>query len=362
MPSHRYPACIVAWRHVPSRQRQWGALAGQAAASTYPVARSVAGPATGREAKAPESAACPGSSKHLRSRFHSSRHRNPSGPARRRSNSRSKALGPINLSPKGSIEGAEAIRQRVSAALGAGCASSLRSSAITPDPSAARASRRLAVRSRTEGLPQHSITTAASPAQRNASDAARKSIVSSCITPSNSIAGSKPSAAKPGPYRCPPIFSALFVRSQSIGSPPCPASKPSNKAKPAELPESSTFAPNSSCSRPFTSPPPSAASSAAWPLASIAGMSAVRPRSNVAMWPRRNARIEDESAARMFMICSSVVLLLNLSRRACEDCILKGLLHLGDAGGQWAATVPHWSTFHSNGLFRIKHLPECPLI
>lgn len=122
----------------------------------------------------------------------------PSGPARCRNRRRSNALIPGALPGKGT-DGAAATRQRVSAALGAGSAPIRSIRAVTPDPSAASASRRLAVRSSSGARPRISITSAPRAGQRSASTAARSSIPSSVITPVNNRPGAMPSAANPGP-------------------------------------------------------------------------------------------------------------------------------------------------------------------
>lgn len=67
--------------------------------------------------------------------------------------------------------------QRVVAALGAGVASIRSRNSVTPDFSAASASRRLAVRVSKGTFPQHSTTNTPSPEQAAASAAVRNNIL-----------------------------------------------------------------------------------------------------------------------------------------------------------------------------------------
>lgn len=106
----------------------------------------------------------------------------PSGPDRRRSKLRSKAVIPGAL-PGSAAEGAAVTRQRVSAALGAGSPPMRNRKAVTPDASAASANRRLAVRSINGAGPRNSITSAPNAGQRSASTAARSRLASSFMTP-----------------------------------------------------------------------------------------------------------------------------------------------------------------------------------
>jgi len=130
--------------------------------------------------------------------FQTSRQPSPSRPARRRIRYRSKALLPGP--PPGRVgEGAAATRQRVSAALGTGSPPTRSMKAVTPDASAASASRRLAVRSSKGAGPRNSTTSDPKAGQRSASTAARNSMASSTIMPISSRDGSMPNAANPGP-------------------------------------------------------------------------------------------------------------------------------------------------------------------
>lgn len=91
------------------------------------------------------------------------------------------------------------MRQRVSAALGTGSPPTRSRKAVTPDDSAASASRRLAVRSSKGAGPRNSTTSAPKAGHRSASTAARSSMASSAIAPISNRAGSMPNAASPGP-------------------------------------------------------------------------------------------------------------------------------------------------------------------
>ena len=161
------------------------------------------------------------------------------------------------------IDGAAATCQRVRAALGVLFASIRSNRGVTPDPSAARASRRLAVRSSAGGLPHNSITTTPSPVQRIASAPARSVVAASRSTPTITRAGSSPICARPAAWMAPPRRSAACSRSHST----CP---PSNRASampnPAALPPSPPSAVNTSCSRAAGRPPSSNRSIARCPV------------------------------------------------------------------------------------------------
>ena len=170
--------------------------------------------------------------------------------------------------PASSIRlGAAPTAQRVSAALGTGSASSRSRNRVTPDCSAARASRLLAVRSSAGHCPRHSTIRADRPGQRAASAAAFSNALVSGATPRTSESGSPPSSTRPGPWSRPPNRSALSVRSQKIGERRPTILSASMAAKPEALAASSPLAANSSCTRPRVKPPPSASSNAAQPVA-----------------------------------------------------------------------------------------------
>lgn len=150
--------------------------------------------------------------------------------------------------------------------------------AVTPSAAAARARRRLAVRSSTAGSPGSAITTPPSAGQRSPSTAARSTAVASGRAATISRPGSSPIAASPAgqsiPDRRQPASSPSQRRSP-------PISRASSAAKPDALAQSARSA-SSSCRRPRASPPPSARSIPAWPVATTgaAGSPAGRqPRS-----------------------------------------------------------------------------------
>ena len=190
----------------------------------------------------------------------------PEGPARRRSNSSSNIGGPAALASK-ARDGAAPTDQRVSAALGTGPASSRSSNKVTPDCSAASASRRLAVRSSSGHWPQHSTISACRPGPRAASAALLSNALASGACPSTSAFGSPPSSTRPGACNPPPRRPASSERSHRIGDPRFDARSASIAANPAALGPSAASAANSSCTLPRASPPCSAASSPSCPVA-----------------------------------------------------------------------------------------------
>jgi hypothetical protein len=99
--------------------------------------------------------------------------------------------------PGNGAEGAEHIRQRVRAALGIGTASPRTSRASTPVSAAAKASRRVEVKSTNRALPCVSNMTALAAFDRMASAAARKASRKSAVWTSNMRAGSPPIADNP---------------------------------------------------------------------------------------------------------------------------------------------------------------------
>jgi hypothetical protein len=144
----------------------------------------------------------------------------PDGPERWRSNSRSKVAAPGALAAS-IAEGADATDQRVAALLGTGSASIRRTNRVTPDFSAARDKRRLAVRSSSGVLPQLSRMTAPplcpAPPLRTASTPARSSAFASGFKTSRQSSGAPPRSAQPAPWITPLVCTARSVRSQVIG-------------------------------------------------------------------------------------------------------------------------------------------------
>lgn len=121
----------------------------------------------------------------------------PAGPARLRNKVTSKTGRPGALAASGT-DGPEATRHRVCAAEASSRAPGRIRMTVTPDLSAAKASRRVAVRSSIGWLPQGSSMTAPSPRQRAASTPARKTPTMSRTPTRISRAGSSPKAARPG--------------------------------------------------------------------------------------------------------------------------------------------------------------------
>lgn len=96
------------------------------------------------------------------------------------------------------IEGAAEMLHLVVAALGIGLVPIRNRNSVTPDFSAASASRRLAVSVNRGALPQNSITTADNPEQAAASTAALNNILSSGNSIMITEAGSPPNSLQPG--------------------------------------------------------------------------------------------------------------------------------------------------------------------
>lgn len=169
---------------------------------------------------------------------------------------------------------------------------------VTPDSSAASASRLLAVRSSRRGLRHSSITATPTSAQRTTSAAARSTASGSGITPKITWAGSMPTPTSPGACRAPLCFSAWASRSHTK----LPPNRCAMAAtKPAAQPASSGSAANISCSRARISPPPSASSIPAWPSCTCRIGPAARAHSMPAIWCLRDSRESDRN------ICSYYV-------------------------------------------------------
>mgnify|MGYP007051633246 CR=1 FL=1 len=192
--------------------------------------------------------------------------------------------------------------QRVCAALGPGWASIRRSSGVTPEVSAAKVRRRVAVRSSARGLRHSSITAAPTEAQRTTSTAARSNVTGSGKTTSTIRRRSTPISASPGPYRH-PVRSTDSSRSQNNGAPAWLAKHANIIAKPDALPLSAGSFAKSSCSRPRARPPPIAASRPAYP--SDATAAASFGFSARAIFLCRAHSAFTDSIERMFFICSN---------------------------------------------------------
>jgi len=195
--------------------------------------------------------------------------------------------------------------QRVWEALGPGSAPARRSKAVTSDCSAARARRRLAVRSIRRGSRHGSITTAPRPAQRRLSPAALSRAAESRATARISRPGSSPIAASPGACRT-PFRSPASSRSHRIGMRADAARNASMSAKPAALPTSTASDAKISCSRPCASPPPSRTSIASSPSVNSRSTRPEAWPSSAAMRRLSVARVRDSRT--MFSICSKMAL------------------------------------------------------
>ncbi len=179
------------------------------------------------------------SSKDLRSRFHSTRHRPGAMPARCRS----------RLMSKTGWDGAPAVRlsedeaatiQRLRAALGCGAPVGLKTRPVTPLLAAASIIRRLAVRSRRRPAPHNSRRTTPGAFDRKASRAARKAIVSFFAETRMIASGSNPYSVIPGPYGPPDSILARSFRIHTIGLAIRDARIARARAKPAPAPASPT--------------------------------------------------------------------------------------------------------------------------
>lgn len=126
--------------------------------------------------------------------------------------------------------------------------------AVTPDFSAARASRRVAVKSSARGSPHNVITTMPSAGQRKPSPAARSTLAASGKTPMITREGSIPIALSPGMYSAPVCLQQASSLSQST-SPPITLVRIAAKPVPLLASFRST---RNSCSCPRIIPPPRA--------------------------------------------------------------------------------------------------------
>ena len=153
-------------------------------------------------------------------------------------------------------DGAAATCHRVNATLGRGVAAMRSRRGVTPDFSAASASRRVAVRSSGLGSPQISITTRPSAAQRTASSPAWRMPVAFLARTKVSCPGSSPSSRRPGACRPPVSRSEIGWRSQTIFRFSAQTSRASPATKPAAAPLSATWAAKTSCGTPRGRPSP----------------------------------------------------------------------------------------------------------
>ncbi len=145
---------------------------------------------------------------------------------------------------------------------------------VTPEASAASASRRLAVRSSSRGSRHSSTTATPTSGQRTTSAAARSTASGSGMMPRMTCAGCRPISASPGACSLPPCFSAWPSRSQTR----VPPSRSARAAtKPLAQAASWASAANTSCSFPRASPPPKAASIPACPVRASAAACASTP-------------------------------------------------------------------------------------
>jgi len=175
-----------------------------------------------------------------------------------------------------------------------------------PEASAASASRRLAVRSRSRGEPKGSRITAPRAPQRAASAPACKAAAASRALTSSSRPGSRPSSASPVACSRPVSKPSASCRTQRTGRPPA-ARQARPSASPVAAGRSAVPAAWISCSAARAMPPISRASSPGTPKASRSagsgwpGATKERPRRSSA----RGGKAGDMKRFRQsFSICS----------------------------------------------------------
>lgn len=168
-------------------------------------------------------------------------------------------------------DAALATRQRVSAALGSAVAPLRKRSTVTPLSPAAKASRRLATRSRHWGMPWISKSSAPTCGQARMSLAADKASAAWRVRTRISCPGSPPNSANPLGDRAPYSIASYSGRIQKRDFPR--VTRNANRmAKPPALQPSA----NTSCRAPGRSPPPRTASACGWP-SGIGARSVGRP-------------------------------------------------------------------------------------
>ncbi len=194
-------------------------------------------------------------------------------------------------------------RQRETAALGgpvlasvpASCPVQMRSrKTVTPEASAARARRKVAVRSSARGAPKISISAAPRLLQRAASTPARSTASASLPRTSDKMAGLTPNSASPTPFSRPASLSRKSGRAQNSGRPGA-ARRAKARPKPMAADQSALQGAWTSCRQARLKPPPRKASTQGAPKAKRA------PRSGAAtsLWPalaRRRRKIAKDFA------------------------------------------------------------------
>ncbi len=125
---------------------------------------------------------------------------------------------------------------------------------VTPEASAARARRKVAVRSSARGAPKTSISAAPRLLQRAASTPARSTASASLPRTSDKAAGSTPNSASPTPFSRPASPSRKSCRAQNNGRPD-PARRAMARPKPAAADQSALQGAWISCRQARRSPP-----------------------------------------------------------------------------------------------------------
>ncbi len=180
---------------------------------------------------------------------------------------------------------------------------------MTPDASADRARRKVAVRSQARGSPKISIKAAPRLLHRAASTPARKTVSASRPRTSDTTVGSAPNSASPRPFRRPASLSRKSCRAQSRGRPGA-ARKAKARPKPTAAGQSATPGACTSCRQARSNPPPRKASTAGAPRAKRpqAGACAAPPCpfSILANAERKTAKVlarDDEAPRHALILC-----------------------------------------------------------
>lgn len=137
-------------------------------------------------------------------------------PPRRRSRVAEKDGRP-GASPSKGSEAQDATDQRVSAALGQGRAPARARNRVAPPASAARASRRLAVRLKALASPQALNSTAPTAGLRRASSPTVSRVCTSRTRTSSKSRGDSPISCRPGPCGRPASWAIISCRPQTMG-------------------------------------------------------------------------------------------------------------------------------------------------
>lgn len=167
--------------------------------------------------------------------------------------------------PTSGEEGAEAICQRVCAALGAGTASTRTTRTGTPEATAAIDRRRDAVRSSSGAFPQGSMMTAPTCPHLTMSAPARSTARESGASTRRILPGSHPSSCKPAAYKRPIRPVQRLSRTHMTGRPAGQFRTANMAARQAVAFPSSTEAAKNSCNACCINPPPTRASVASSP-------------------------------------------------------------------------------------------------